>query len=99
MGHSFDLDKTTLSRNLKLLTERGWIEAAPATDARERRVRLTPAGRRRLAAARPAWQQAQQQLRSSMPDLDWTSMLTVLDSITGAARRARRGAQKGSATS
>ena len=91
MGHRFDLDKTTLSRNLKLLLQKGWIDVGAGSDARERRVRLTPAGRRRLAAARPAWQQAQDQLQSSMRGVDWTSMMTVLDSVTHAARRARRG--------
>ena len=91
MGHRFDLDKTTLSRNLKLLMQKGWVDVGTGPDARERRVRLTPAGRRRLAAARPAWQQAQDQLRSSMRGVDWTSMLTVLDSVTDAARHARRG--------
>ena len=91
MGRRFDLDKTTLSRNLKLLMQKGWIDVATGSDARERRVRLTPAGRRRLAAARPAWQQAQDQLRSSMRGVDWSSMMTVVDSVTQAARRARRG--------
>ena len=91
MGHRFDLDKTTLSRNLKLLMQKRWIAVGTGSDARERRVRLTPAGRRRLAAPRPAWQQAQDQLRSSMRGVDWTSMLAVLDSVTHAARRARRG--------
>src|SRR5262245_61942299 len=44
MGQRFDLDKTTLSRNLKLLKQRGWIQIAPGTDARERRVTLTDDG-------------------------------------------------------
>jgi DNA-binding MarR family transcriptional regulator len=91
MGRRFDLDKTTLSRNVKLLKQRGWIEIAPGSDARERRVTLTAAGRRRLAAARPAWRHAQEHLRSSMhEDHDWKTVLRVLDAITHAARHARR---------
>src|SRR5262252_7779565 len=53
MGQRFDLDKTTLSRSLKLLKQRGWIDVTRGTDARERLVALTPEGRRRLAAAKP----------------------------------------------
>lgn len=90
MGQRFDLDKTTLSRNLKLLNQKGWIEIVPGADARERRVRLTPDGRQRLAAARPTWQKAQAQLRSALKDRDWDATLHVLNAITKAARRARR---------
>jgi len=90
MGQRLDLDKTTLSRNLKLLKQRGWIDVAPGTDARERRVALTADGRRLLAAARPAWRKAQSHLRSALNEHDWDTMLRVLDGVTHAARRARR---------
>jgi len=52
IGERFALDKTTLSRNLKLLKNKGWIEAAETVDGRERRYVLTAAGGKRLAAAR-----------------------------------------------
>src|SRR5712692_345559 len=45
VGRLFALDKTTLSRNLKLLKRQGWIHVAPGEDARERHVSLTPIGR------------------------------------------------------
>ncbi|HEY7291757.1 MAG TPA: MarR family winged helix-turn-helix transcriptional regulator [Vicinamibacterales bacterium] len=90
MGQRLDLDKTTLSRNLKLLKQRGWIDVARGADARERRITLTAGGRRQLAAAKPAWRRAQSQLRSALNEHDWDSMLQVLDGVTHAARRARR---------
>ena len=91
MSRRFDLDKTTLSRNLKLLKRKGWIESVPGSDARERRLALTSLGRRRLAAARPAWRRAQAELRSSMSARDWDAMWKALRTITRAARRARSG--------
>lgn len=91
MGRQFDLDKTTLSRNLRLLHQKGWIAMGPGADARERRVTLTPMGRRRLAAARPAWRQAQDQLRSSMNAEEWDAMWKTFHALTRAARSARRG--------
>lgn len=90
MGQRFDLDKTTLSRNLKLLKQRGWIETLPGEDGRERRVRLTRTGRRQLAAGRPAWKQAQAQMRAALSEHDWDTTLRVLNAITAAARRAQR---------
>ncbi|MCM8747761.1 MarR family transcriptional regulator [Thermomicrobiaceae bacterium CFH 74404] len=53
------LDRTTLSRSAALLQRRGWVEIAPAEDARERPLRLTPAGRRKLEEAFLAWKEAQ----------------------------------------
>ncbi len=90
MGQRFDLDKTTLSRNLKLLKRKGWIETVPGADARERRVRLTAVGRRQLAAARPAWKTVQSRLRNALTEHDWDATLHVLNGITAAARRAER---------
>lgn len=90
IGLRLNLDKTTLSRNLKLLRQRGWIDLVPGSDARERRVALTSSGRRRLAAAKPAWRKAQAHLRSALSDHDWDTMLRMLDGVTHAARQARR---------
>jgi DNA-binding MarR family transcriptional regulator len=94
MGQRFDLDKTTLSRNLKLLKQRGWIETVPGEDGRERRVRLTTTGRQRIAAARPTWKKAQAQMRAALGEQDWETTLRVLNAITTAARRAQRPANR-----
>jgi DNA-binding MarR family transcriptional regulator len=52
------MDRTTLTANLKPLERRGLVEvAADAADKRTRRLSLTPAGRRLLAAAVPVWRE------------------------------------------
>jgi DNA-binding MarR family transcriptional regulator len=91
LGRLFDLDKTTLSRNLKLLKQKGWIAIAAGADARERRVALTLTGRRRLVAARPAWRKAQAQLRATLGDDAWNDMWKGLRALTHAAQVAQRG--------
>src|SRR6266850_2271542 len=96
MGQRFGLDKTTLSRNLRVLERKGWIAIAAGDDARERCARLTAAGRRRLAAARPAWREAQTQLKSAMTEADWAAMWKALRVITAAAQVARRRRRIGS---
>lgn len=53
------LERTTLTRNANLLERNGWIETASSDDARQRPLRLTPAGRRKLEEALPAWAEAQ----------------------------------------
>jgi DNA-binding MarR family transcriptional regulator len=88
----FDFDKTTISRNMRLLARKKWIEFARGEDRRERRVRLTAVGRRRLAAAKPAWRAAQGRLRGSMSQRNWDAMLAMFGRLTNAARSARSGA-------
>ncbi len=57
------LERTTLSRSVALLIRNGWVTLARPRDARERLLRITDAGRARLEAAFPAWQEAQQQVK------------------------------------
>lgn len=52
-------DRTTLTRNLALLQERGLVRIQPGEDARVRVVDLTVAGDKALSAAFPLWQRAQ----------------------------------------
>ena len=86
MGRRFALEKTTLSRNLKFLERKGWVEAAPGRDARERCFVVTAAGRGRLNASRPAWRKAQQRLRASLTADQWNAMWDVFHALTEAAR-------------
>ena len=58
-------------------------------DARERLVALSSAGRRQLAAARPAWRAAQDQLRAGMTAREWDAIATAVRAATRAANAAR----------
>lgn len=89
LGQVMGLDKTTLSRNLKRLEQRGWIESTDGKNRRERGFILTNAGRERLAAARPVWSQAQEQLQSTMTAGEWTAMWEAFRRVTRAAASAR----------
>ena len=52
------LERTTLSRNLRLIENRGWIRALAHTDQRVRKMALTPKGIKKAAAALPMWRRA-----------------------------------------
>jgi DNA-binding MarR family transcriptional regulator len=89
LARRLDFDKTTLSRNLKLLEKNGWIEHAASGDSRERGYRLTTTGAKLLAAAKPGWKRAQNRLRSAMTASQWETMWQTFGNITDAARHAR----------
>ena len=91
ISRRFALDKTTLSRNLKGLYDRGLIALAVAEDRRQRRYVVTPSGQQRVAGARPRWQQAQDQLRASMTPAQWSAMWKAFAVVTAAATAARDG--------
>ena len=90
LGRRYAIDKTTISRNLKLLERNGWIEALASRDMRERQFALTAAGRKRLAAAKPEWKKAQAELRSWMTAKEWDGMWRAFKTVTGAAQAVKR---------
>ena len=53
------MERTTLTRNLKPLTDAGWIVLLPGEDSRQRIVTMTDAGKQKLAEAIPVWRAAQ----------------------------------------
>jgi DNA-binding MarR family transcriptional regulator len=67
LGGLTSLDETTLTRNLRPLIDAGWVAIRAGEDRREKLVRLTDAGAAKLREARPAWERAQERLRSRMP--------------------------------
>lgn len=62
-----DIDPSTLTRNLQGLERSGLVEiAASDADQRKRGVQLTEAGVRRLEAAIPAWEAAQEEMEGRL---------------------------------
>jgi DNA-binding MarR family transcriptional regulator len=53
------LERTSLTRNLKPLTAKGWVTVTPDADRRVRSVGITPQGKAKARAALPLWRQAQ----------------------------------------
>src|SRR5437879_8784 len=82
------LDPTTLSGTLPPLARAGWIRAGAGKDRREVRWRLTPAGRRCVARALPAWARAQERLRARLHARHWKMLIEDLALVAAAARLA-----------
>ena len=59
IGHALDIEKSTLSRNLKRLLALGHITMDPPAGRRGRGLHLTPKGEAVLKDAFPVWQDAQ----------------------------------------
>ena len=66
IGHELDIEKSTLSRNLKRLLALGHITMDPPAGRRGRGLHLTPKGQAILKDAFPIWQDAQTRAVSAM---------------------------------
>lgn len=73
------MDRTTLTANLKPLERRGLVRSvADPADARRRCLRLTPAGRRLLAAALPAWRRTEEEIEGRVGETDAPQLRAML---------------------
>ena len=81
-GARTSLDETTLTRNLRPLIQAGWVAVDAGADRREKLIRLTKLGLAKLAKAGPAWERAQDRLRTRLPKTAWSSLLEMLPDVT-----------------
>jgi DNA-binding MarR family transcriptional regulator len=57
------IEKSTLSRDVELMKQNGWLESDPPTGGRNQRIRLTPRGTELLGRIQPSWEKAQAEAR------------------------------------
>ena len=69
------LDRTTLTRNLKVLVDQGLVDIGPGNDRRERVASLTDAGEDALRRATPLWHEAQDAIAEKFGEDRWRRML------------------------
>ncbi len=83
IGHDLDIEKSTLSRNLKRLLALGHITMDPPAGRRGRGLHLTPKGQAVLKEAYPIWQDAQRRATTVMGP----ESRTVLDGLLDQAEK------------
>ena len=69
------LDRTTLTRNLKVLAQQGLVAISAGEDRRERVVSLTADGTAALERATPQWHEAQSALVEKFGEERWRRMI------------------------
>jgi DNA-binding MarR family transcriptional regulator len=87
LADALDLDRTTLARDLKPLTERGLLEITAGEDKRTRMVRLTVQGREAIARTYPLWQQAQAHIVQGSGADRWQALAGGLEEVAALALR------------
>lgn len=80
-------DRTTLTRNLRVLQQNGLIRIQEGEDRRSREVTVTPRGREAVAKATPCWEQAQAHVVGQVGAEHWRILREELDIVIGLGRR------------
>ena len=83
IGQVLIMEKSTVSRNLKLMKNQGWIRAAEGETARDQIVSVTEKGKKLLAAFHPDWEKAQKQAE----ELLGTKGITAVHALHAAVRK------------
>lgn len=72
------MDRTTLTRNLKPLIDRGLVAAGAGGDRRQRTVMVTSKGASLLASALPLWKKAHDQIVDGVGAARWQGVTQLL---------------------
>ena len=79
LAEHLGLDRTTFTRNLGVLERDGLVVIERGKDGRQRLLSLTAEGRRRLKAAIPRWEQAQQAAVSALGKENFSNLSAALN--------------------
>jgi DNA-binding MarR family transcriptional regulator len=82
LAQAMVMDRTTMTRNVSPLERDGLLEVLQdAADRRRKEVRLSAAGRERLAAARPLWRRAQAAFERHYGSKDAAALRAMLRAV------------------
>ncbi len=73
------IERTTLGRNLKVLSDRGLLEIGEGDDRRYRPITITARGQEALDLALPLWKQAQIRMANGLGHDRWAGFLSDLN--------------------
>ncbi len=86
LAEHMDIDRTTLTRNLKLLIKQHLVGSEEGEDRRMRRVLLTQEGEQALRRAWPLWQEAQARIECGLGRERFDALLTELSAVRALTR-------------
>lgn len=72
------MDRTTLTRNVRVLREAGWVQTVRQRGGRELQFQLSATGRRTLASAIPTWREAQGGIEEAFGAATWPDLVGEL---------------------
>lgn len=81
VGDVLQLERSTVSRNLGLLLQLGWVEAVSSDGKGMREVALTSAGRQKIQAVMRDWRRAQSEAVELLGTAGVTAVLALASNV------------------
>lgn len=82
LAGALHMDRTTLSRNLTPLANKGLVTVKPSpADGRVREIRLTRTGKAKFRAALKLWRRAQQRVIDAFGEQNWAQLEATLTTL------------------
>ena len=78
------LEKSSVSREVDRLVERGWMTRSTRADDRSQQLALTVQGRRLIDAALPSWEAAQARVRALLGDAGADLLVSMVERLRAA---------------
>jgi DNA-binding MarR family transcriptional regulator len=85
MSRLLGMDRSTLTRNLRPLEEKGLVILGPESRHRSRTLTITSKGEQLVGKALPIWEKTQEKLRNELPKGHWTNLHAELDQVIKSA--------------
>lgn len=85
LGARMSVDKTTISRTIKLMERHRWVVVERGEDARERIATITKLGLSKAVSARPYWHRAQARMQAALRPGHFESLRAALPDLAVAA--------------
>ncbi len=82
MARWLGMDRTSLTRTLNIMVEKGLVTVKTGDDKRERRISITPKGVEVLEDAVVIWQNVQSEIVESLGREKWASLLSGLREVS-----------------
>jgi DNA-binding MarR family transcriptional regulator len=78
LAKMFEMDESTLSRNVERMCAKGWLRLQPDEDRRSHLIGLTEKGRALIDKAYPAWRQVQEEISRRLGEEDLAALKSIL---------------------
>ena len=75
------MDRTSLTRNLKILHDKGLVVEEGSDDKRERRIGISSEGERLLEDVFPIWHKVQAEVEEALGGEHWGNLLSGLHEV------------------
>jgi len=85
IGAVLALEKSTLSRNLRLLEDQGWVVRRPDSSGGGVKLRATVSGRKKIVEAEPFWKTGQQAALDLLGDSQYAAIRDAFDRVQRAS--------------